>query len=62
MEREITLHNVRNHLNSVMREVSETHNPIVIQHAGVIIVNKHDWEAAQETLCLLAISIGLRVS
>jgi len=42
MERELTLHNVRSHLDSVMREVAETHNPIVIQHAGVVIVNKHD--------------------
>lgn len=56
MQENLTPTNARKRFLDIVKEVSTEHKPIMIQskdeNMDVVIVNKRDWEALQETLYL----------
>jgi len=58
MQESFTPTNARKNFFGIVKEVSTEHKPVTIQHKDedldVVIVNKHDWDAIQETLYLVS--------
>lgn len=59
----ITATQARSNLYSLVDEVSESHDPVVItgKRHNAVLISEQDWESIQETLYLMSIP-GMRAS
>ncbi|WP_192980829.1 type II toxin-antitoxin system Phd/YefM family antitoxin [Pseudomonas sp. EggHat1] len=61
--RTLTAREARTHLYRLMDRLAESHQPILItgKRTNAVLLSAEDWDAIQETLCLLSIP-GVRES